>query len=61
MTFAISMISLGLVLTFLYGLGVFALCIHAGESLISAATEASGWWAAFSISYFFGHLAFTLS
>jgi hypothetical protein len=61
MTFAITMITFGLILTFLYGIGVFALCVHAGESLVSAATEASGWWVAFSASYFFGHLAFTLT
>ncbi|MBI4807757.1 MAG: hypothetical protein HY799_02240 [Nitrosomonadales bacterium] len=41
----------------LFGFGVFAMCLHAGESIMSAAAEASGWWVAFSVSYFFGHLA----
>ena len=60
MSFAIGIISFGLGLMFLYGIGVFALCLHAGETLLSAALEASGWWVAFSISHLFGYLALTL-
>lgn len=60
MSSAISVILFGLGLMFLYGFGVFAMCLHAGESLISAATQASGWWAAFSISQLIGYLTITL-
>lgn len=50
--------SLGIL--FLYGIGVFAMCLHAGENVVSAAIEATGWWAAFAVSHFFGYLAITL-
>lgn len=60
MSSAIFVIALGLGLMFIYGFGVFALCLHAGENLLSAATQASAWWAAFSISHFFGYLAITM-
>lgn len=60
MSSAISVILFGLGLMFLYGFGVFAMCLHAGENLISAATHASGWWAAFSISQLIGYLTITL-
>jgi len=60
MSSAITVIAFGLGLMFLYGFGVFALCLNAGEGLLSAALEASGWWAAFSISHLFGYLALTL-
>jgi len=60
MSSAISVILVGLSLMFLYGFGVFAMYMYAGENLLTAATHASGWWAAFSISHFFGYLAITL-
>ena len=60
MSFAITVVGIGLGIMFLYGVGVFALCLHAGEELLSAAFEASGWFAAFSISHFIGYLAITL-
>lgn len=60
MSSAISVILFGFGLMFLYGFGVFAMCLHAGENLISAATNASGWWAAFSISQLIGYLTITL-
>jgi hypothetical protein len=60
MSSAMSVIYIGFGLLFLYGLGVFALCLQAGENLISSAIEASGWWAAFSISHIVGYLAITL-
>jgi hypothetical protein len=60
MGFAITIIGFGLFLFFVYGVGVFALCLQADEGLLSAALEASGWFAAFSISHFFGYLALTL-
>lgn len=60
MSSAITVIIFGLGLMFLYGFGVFAMCLQAGENLLSAATQASGWWAAFSISHFIGYLAITL-
>lgn len=50
--------SLGIL--FLYGIGVFAMCLHAGESIVSAAIEAAGWWTAFAVSHFFGYLAIIL-
>ena len=56
----IFLISIGLGLLFLYGIGVFALCRHAGENLASSAFQASGWCAAFSISHLFGYLVITL-
>jgi hypothetical protein len=52
MNFAITIIGFGLGLMFLYGVGIFALCLQAGESLLSAAIEASAWCAAFSVSHF---------
>lgn len=60
MSSAIAVMVFGLGLMFLYGFGVFAMCLHAGQNLLSAATEASGWWAAFSISHVIGYLAITL-
>jgi hypothetical protein len=60
MSSAMSLIFLGLGLLFLYGVGVFALCLQAGENLVSSAIQASGWWAAFSISHLFGYLVITL-
>lgn len=60
MSFAISIVGFGLGLIFLYGICVFALCLQAGEGLLSAALEASGWFAAFSVSHIFGYLALTL-
>ena len=60
MSSVISVIFFGLGLMFLYGFGVFAMCLHAGENLVSSALEASGWWAAFSVSQLIGYLAITL-
>lgn len=60
MSSAMSVILLGFGLLFLYGFGVFALCLQAGENLISSAIQASGWWIAFSVSHLFGYLAITL-
>lgn len=57
MSTAMFVILYGIGMLLLFGFGVFAMCLQAGESIISAAMEASGWWAAFSVSYFFGHLA----
>jgi hypothetical protein len=59
MNSAILLIVLGLGLMFLYGIGVFAMCLHAGENPVSSAIQASGWWAAFSISHLVGYLAIT--
>jgi hypothetical protein len=53
----IIIIALGLM--FLYGVGVFAICLHAGENRLSAAVHASAWWVAFSVSHFFGYMAIT--
>ncbi|MBI5889194.1 MAG: hypothetical protein HZB47_00770 [Nitrosomonadales bacterium] len=60
MSSVMSVIFFGLGLLFLYGFGVFAMCLHAGENLLSAATQASAWWAAFSISHLIGYMAITL-
>lgn len=60
MSSAITVIYFGLGLLFLYGFGVFAICLHAGESMISSAIQASGWWVAFTVSHFFSYLAITL-
>jgi hypothetical protein len=60
MSFAITVVGIGFGIMFLYGVGVFALCLQAGESLLSAALEASGWFAAFSISHILGYLTLTL-
>jgi hypothetical protein len=60
MSSAILLIVLGLGLMFLYGIGVFAMCLHAGENLVSSAIQASVWWAAFSISHLVGYLTITL-
>ena len=60
MSSAMPVIFFGLGLLFLYGFGVFAICLHAGENLVSSAIQASGWWAAFSISHLVGYLAITL-
>jgi len=59
MSSTISVIFFGMGLIFLYGFGVFAMCLNAGENLLSAATQASAWWAAFSISHVIGYLAIT--
>jgi hypothetical protein len=56
----ISIIFIGLALLCIYGLGVFAMCLQAGESLVSAAIHAANWLIAFSISHIFGYLAITL-
>lgn len=61
MSTAMFVILYGFGMLLLFGFGVFAMCLHAGESILSAAAEASGWWAAFSVSYFFGHLAIVFS
>ncbi|ADE11493.1 hypothetical protein [Sideroxydans lithotrophicus] len=60
MSFAISIVTLGLGLMLVYGFGAFAMCLHAGENPASAAIHASGWLAAFSISHLFGYLAISL-
>lgn len=60
MSSAIPVIFFGFGLMFIYGFGVFAICLHAGETLFSAALEASGWWAAFSISQLIGFMTITL-
>lgn len=52
MSFAINIIGYDLRLLFLYGIGVFALYLQTGISLLSAVLEASGCFAAFSISHF---------
>jgi len=57
---AIFIIAIGSGLLCVYGVGVYAICLHGGESPLSAATQASAWWAAFSISHYFGYLAITL-
>ena len=59
MSSAISLILFGLGLLFLYGFGVFALCLQAGENLASSVIQASGWWIAFSVSQLAGYLAIT--
>jgi hypothetical protein len=61
MSSAMFIVIYGIGMLLLFGFGVFAMCLHAGESIISAATEASSWWAAFSVSYFFGHMAIMFS
>lgn len=50
--------ALGLLL--LYGVGVFAMCLHDGDNRQSAAIQASAWGGVFSVSYFFSYLALTL-
>jgi hypothetical protein len=60
MSSAITVIFFALGLLFLYGFGVFAMCLHAGETMVSAAIEASGWWIAFAVSHFLSYLAVTL-
>ena len=60
MSFAITIVGIGLGIILLYGVGVFVLCLQAGEGLLSAVLEASGWFAAFSVSHFLGYLALTL-
>jgi hypothetical protein len=57
-TFSMIVIVAGLLCA--YGVGVYAICLHGGESQASAATQASAWWAAFSVSHLFGYLAITL-
>ena len=61
MSSAMSVIFFGFGLMFLYGFGVFALCLQAGENLISSAIHASGWWVAFSVSHLLGYLAIALN
>jgi hypothetical protein len=60
MSSAMSVMFFGFGLLFLYGFGVFALCLQAGENLVSSAIQASGWWIAFSVSHLLGYLAITL-
>jgi hypothetical protein len=60
MSSAIFLVAFGLGLMFMYGVGVFVLCLHAGENIVSAALQASGWWAAFSVSHLVGYLTITL-
>ena len=60
MSSAISIIIIGLGLMCVYGIGVFAMCLQAGENMVSAATHASNWLIAFSISHIFGYFAITL-
>ncbi|BCK87924.1 hypothetical protein MIZ01_1721 [Sideroxyarcus emersonii] len=60
MASAIFIIGIGMGLLLVYGAGVFVMTLHAGESPASAASQASAWWAAFSISHLFGYLAITL-
>jgi hypothetical protein len=60
MSSAMPVIFFGLVLLFLYGFGVFAMCLHAGENLKSSAIQASVWWAVFSVSHLVGYLTITL-
>jgi hypothetical protein len=55
-----SVIFFGLGLLFLYGFGVFALCLHAGENLVSSAIQASAWWAAFTVSHLVSYVTITL-
>lgn len=56
----INVVFFGFGLLFLYGIGVFALCLHAGENLLSSTIQASGWWIAFTVSHLAGYLAITL-
>jgi hypothetical protein len=60
MNSAISIVALGIGLFCIYGVGVFAMNLHAGENTVSAASHASGWLIAFSVSHIFGYLAITL-
>lgn len=60
MSSTMSVIYFAIGLLFLYGFGVFAMCLQAGEDLISSAKQASSWWAAFSVSHLVGYLAITL-
>lgn len=53
-------VAIGIGVLLAYGIGVFAMNLHAGENIVSAASQASAWWAAFSISHLFGYLAITL-
>jgi len=55
-----SVVILSFGLLCVYGVGVFALCLKAGENLHSAATHASAWLAAFSLSHLISYLAITL-
>lgn len=61
MSYIIFVVMFGLGILMLFGFGVFALCLHAGETIASAASEASSWWIAFSVSYFFGQMALMFS
>lgn len=61
MSSAMFILIYGFGMLLLFGFGVFAMCLRAGESIVSAAIEASSWWAAFSVSYFFGHMAIMFS
>lgn len=44
----------------LHAFGVFAMCLQAGENLISSVTEATGWLAVFAVSQFLSYLALPL-
>ncbi len=46
-----------LILGLLFGLEAFAISMSFGETLASAALQASGWWGAFSASHFLAYLA----
>jgi hypothetical protein len=45
---------------FLYGIGIFAMCLRAGENPVSSAIQVSGWGVAFFISHLVGYLTITL-
>ncbi len=46
-----------LALGLLFGLEAFAIGVSLGETLVSAALQASAWWGAFSASHFLAHAA----
>lgn len=60
MSSATNIILIGIGLLFMYGVGVFALYLNAGENKISAALAASGWWLAFSASQVLCYLAISM-
>jgi hypothetical protein len=60
MSSATILIVLGLGLVFLYGIGIFAMCLRAGENPVSSAIQVSGWGVAFFISHLVGYLTITL-
>jgi hypothetical protein len=59
MSSTINVVWIGLGLLFMYGIGVYALYLHDGESKVSSALAASGWWLAFTVSQFLCYLAIT--